>query len=85
MKESLDAIEDAPQDYAAEYRAGAAALEQWRELRRALRAKLSNHNLLVLEAHLRILRSSSAEAAAVTLDELEELLRVYRLLTEPPP
>lgn len=39
---------------------------------------LTNYQLLVLEAHLRILRESTAVAAAVTLDELEELLRVYR-------
>jgi hypothetical protein len=42
---------------------------------------LNNHQLLVLEAHLRILRDSTAQAAAVTLDELGELLRVYRLAT----
>ena len=39
---------------------------------------LTNFNLLVLEGHLRILRERGATAAVVTLDELQELLSVYR-------
>lgn len=45
---------------------------------------LSNHQLIVLETHSRILRQSTAQAAVVTLDELDELLRVYRLATSDP-
>lgn len=45
-------------------------------------SELSTHQLNVLNAHLRIMRSNGAESAVVTLDELGELLRVYRARKE---
>lgn len=44
-------------------------------------AILNNHELAVLEAHSRIVRANQQSAAVVTLHELDELLRVYRLAT----
>lgn len=44
------------------------------------RGKLTDFNLQVLQAHLRIMRANGAEAAVVTLDELESLLGSAKVL-----
>lgn len=73
-------IDRALLEYSSEYDDGG-ALDKWRELLQELKPRLTSHQILVLEAHHRIMRSTSAEATVVTLDELQELLRVARLLS----
>lgn len=79
--DALELIEGALQEFAAEYREGIPAMEEWRKLRASIEdpaPRLTGHNLLVLEAHLRILSANGAQAAVVTLAELSDLTRVYR-------